>query len=286
MHRTGCLVLALLGCGQATPAKSKLVVDRPYDLVVPRGYDGSRPIPLLIVLHGYGATGFLQSIYFQLGRVADAENFLYAYPDGTLDASGRHFWNATDACCNFGKLPVDDVSYLSAVIEDVAANHRVDRKRIFVAGHSNGGFMSHRLACDLSTRIAGIVSLAGAQWKDPMRCQPSAPIAVLQVHGDADDTVNYEGGNTGPAGAEYPSAHDTVATWARFNGCQSQLEPTGMVLDLDAGVAGAETRVERYRGCRGGAVELWTIQGGGHVPVLQPSFAETIYAFLMAHPKP
>ncbi|MSP59226.1 MAG: hypothetical protein EXR72_02610 [Myxococcales bacterium] len=267
--------------------------DRPYMAKVPSGYDAAKPTPLLILLHGFGASGAIQNSYFEMSALVDKRGFLYAYPDGTLDqqAMPQRFWNGTDACCDFFATGVDDVAYLGAVIDDMSAKYNVDKKRIFVAGHSNGGFMAHRLACDLSPRIAGIVSLAGAGWKDPKLCPGKEPVAVLQVHGDADDKIGYGGGSTNRA---YPSARDSVGGWVTRNGCKATAEK-GTALDLDGSLAGAETIVERWTGCKGGAAELWTIQGGGHIPKfgsLHPdqtkglAFAEAIYGFLAAHPKP
>jgi polyhydroxybutyrate depolymerase len=257
---------------------------RPFQLKVPAGYDGHAPVPLVILLHGYGSTGMGQATYFRLPALADARGFLLAAPDGTPDATGRRFWNATDACCDFANVPVDDVAYVSSIIDDVSARYSVDPRRIYLVGHSNGGFMSHRAACDLSPRIAAIVSLAGAVWKDPARCQPTSPVAVLEVHGDADNTVRYDGGAVTLGAPAYPSASDTVATWAAKNGCGSALTP-GRTLDLITSQTGEETQTAAYAGCRA-AVELWTIRGGVHVPRLTATWPEAIYEFLSAHPKP
>ena len=169
----------------------------------------------------------------------------------------------------------------------MSATHHVDSKRIFVLGHSNGGFMAHRLACDLSPRVAAIVSLAGAVWNDPARCQPVTPVAILEVHGDADQTILYDGG-TSSSGSPYPSAHTTVATWAQKNGCTGVLAATGETRDLDTDLVGAETKIERYGSCPAGAdVELWTIQGGAHIPQLAtPTWGNAVWSFMRAHPKP
>jgi polyhydroxybutyrate depolymerase len=273
------------GSSETGAAGGSLVEQRPFKLKVPSGYDASKPTPLLILLHGYSASGFLQDAYFNLAPVADDKTFLYAYADGTLDKEKKLYWNATDACCNFDKAPVDDVAYIGAIIDDVSAHYNVDAKRVFIVGHSNGGFMAHRLACDIAPRIAAIVSLAGGQWKDPSLCKPSEPVSVLQVHGDKDETIHYEGGQT--QSAVYPSAHETVATWAAKNGCTGALTPDGTTLDLDTNVPGNEAHVERYEGCpASGAVELWTLQGSSHIPSFGPAWGPSIYAFLSAHPKP
>jgi polyhydroxybutyrate depolymerase len=265
--------------------ESGLTLSRPYHFYVPPGYNQDVPAPLVILLHGYSANGDEQELYFQLKPVADAQTFLYAYPDGTVDFLGNHFWNADDACCDIGHTGVDDVAYINAIIDDVQSKYNVDPKRIFLTGHSNGGFLSHRMACD-APRVAAIASLAGAVWKDATKCNPSGKIAVLEIHGDADTVILYNGGaNAGLA--MYPSAPDTVATWATNNGCTGQLADTGTPLDLDASLPGAETTVARYSGCPAhGDVELWTIKGGGHLPILQPTWGATIYGFLAAHPKP
>ena len=261
-----------------------LVAARPYNVHVPTGYIMSKPTPLVVMLHGYTASGAEEELYWNLTAVSDKETFLYAYPDGTVDTTGARFWNATDACCDLYNIPVDDVAYVNAIIDDVQGKYNVDPKRIFVIGHSNGGFMSHRIACD-APREAAIVSLAGAQWEDATKCQPAGPVSVLEIHGDADAVIAYNGGNI--LGKAFPSATTTVGDWATKNGCTSALTDTGMTLDIDSLLPGAETTVSSYVGCKpGGAVELWTIKGGSHVPTLQPTWGEMLYGFLAAHPKP
>jgi len=267
-------------------ASGDLIEERPYGLVVPKAYDPRTPTPLVLLLHGYTASGAVQLAYFGLSAVAEEQTLLLAYPDGTVDGNNNPFWNATDACCDFFGSGVDDVAYLTAVMDDVAANYNVDPKRVFVVGHSNGGFMSHRMACDRADRVAAIASLAGATWSDPAMCQPSEPVAVLQVHGDDDQVILYGGG--GFQGGVYPAAVDTVGTWAEKNGCSGELEATDTRLDLDADVKADETRVERFAGCPSVSteVELWTLEGAGHVPdLVQPTWPAEMVEFLLAHAK-
>ena len=256
-------------------APNPLLVERPYQHNVPDGYDPATPTPLLLLLHGYGAAGALQAAYFGIDAHARAHGVLLAFPDGTENAMGDRFWNATDVCCGQGP---DDVAYLSAVLDDMELHYNVDPKRIYVVGHSNGGFMAYRLACDVGHRIAGIVSLAGAMWKDPARCPAESDVAVLQVHGDLDTTIEYGGT------AFYPSAAQSVAFWAEQNGCGAALTDGGR-LDIEGGLAGEETRIERHA-CTSGAAELWTIEGGGHVPSFGPGWSPALLDFLSAHPRP
>lgn len=260
-------------------------VERPYTLKVPATYSKAKPAPLLVLLHGYTLDGADQERRFALTKIADDQGILYAIPDGTKDDNGFRFWNATDGCCDqFGKK-VDDVAYLKALIQDVKSRYRVDEKRIFLVGHSNGGFMAYRMACDASDVVAGIVSLAGATWKEPTRCMPSAPVAVLQVHGDQDVVIKYGGGHFASNPGDYPSAADTVAQWAKLNACTGTRMDTGQMLDLDDNQTGAETKVERFSNCPTVAVELWTMRGSGHFPGLGATWGEQILKFLLANPK-
>jgi polyhydroxybutyrate depolymerase len=265
-------------------AAAPLLTDRPYDTTIPADYSEGKLWPLLILLHGYSANGAAQELLFGLGKEASRLCYLFALPEGTIDKSGKRFWNATDACCDFGKTGVDDVAYLDAVISDMAQRYRVDRRRVFLIGHSNGGFMSYRMACDRSERIAAFVSLAGANFADTSRCKPSEPVAALQVHGDKDEAVPYGGGSDGMR--TIPSAQQSAAFFAQLGGCGMTPVP-GNPIDLEDDLAGSETTVLRWEGCKRGGGELWTIVNGSHVPILRrPAWAEQIWAWLSAHPKP
>lgn len=276
----------------SVPASSPGVVvggDRPVTVRVPPSYDKTRPAPLLIVLHGYTGSGSGQEAYFGLQHEAERRGFVTAYPDGTKDGRGDRFWNATDACCNFDRSDIDDVGYLDGLITAIEAAVTVDPRRIYVAGHSNGGFMSYRFACTHADRVAAIVSLAGATFATSPDCRPSAPVGVLQIHGTADDTIAFTGGSI--EGNAYPGAEESATTWARYDGCAAAESSVDQRVDIDADLndAGqpAETTVKRWTGCKpGGAVELWTIPGGSHVPAISNAFGVALLDFLEAHPKP
>jgi len=141
--------------------------------------------------------------------------------------------------------------------------------------------MAHRLACEIGGRLAAVISLAGATWRDAARCPAGSPVSVLQVHGDADQTILYGGTSV------YPSAAQTVAIWAQKNRCLGALQSELASKDLDTGIAGAETRVDGFATCpRGASADLWTIVGGGHVPALGAAWADEAWAWFQAHPKP
>ena len=270
-----------------TAARARLAV-RPYEAKAPAQYNDQKNWPLIVLLHGYGANGVGQDLYFGLSHEQDRLGFLIAFPDGTLDSTGKQFWNATDVCCDFEKKGIDDVGYIDAIIDDMADRYRVDRRQVFLVGHSNGGFMSHRYACDRADRIAAIVSLAGDNYKDAAtRCKPTSPVAVRQVHGDMDTAVPYPGGTDPNTGWSLPSALQSVGFWAGIDGCSMTTDTSAPDLDLDQGLPGADTGVTRFPACKSGtAAELWTIRGGSHVPnFVRPDWANSIWAFLSAHPK-
>jgi polyhydroxybutyrate depolymerase len=257
--------------------------DRPVTVRVPSGYDGE-PAPLLLVLHGYASTGALAGAYFALQPAADAHGVLLAAPDGLADATSARYWNGTAACCDYYGNDPDDVGYLVGLIDEIASRVEVDPRRVYVLGHSNGGFMAYRTACDAAAQVAAIVSLSGATEYEAADCAPSEPVSVLEIHGTGDTVVAYAGGFIGAE--PFPSAVVTAETWAAYDGCDA--DPTSDADLRDVVLPpGGDTIVERWGGCEGGSgVELWTVQGGLHQPYLAVDFGEQVLEFLLAHPKP
>ncbi len=257
----------------------------PINFHVPESYDATEAAPLVILLHGRGTNGRQQELYMGFTPAADRHGYLFAYPDATPDPQGVLTWNGTDACCDFGRTNVDDSGYLADLVDAIEAQCNVDPRKIYFTGHSNGGFMSFRMACDHADRVAAIASLAGATFLDPDDCQPSEAVHSLAIHGTDDRTIRYDGGAN--AGVFYPSAIETAEIWADYNRCSSDPLPDPTLRDLDDDVDGTETNSARYaQACRaGGSSELWTIEGGGHAPALLPSYAESVSEYLLAHPK-
>lgn len=258
------------------------LMDRPYCLKVPARYSGAAA-PLVLLLHGYGASGQVQADYFDFDALAERHGLLLAKPDGTLNALGSRSWNAFASCCaGRNPSPPDDVAYLSALLDDVSASYAVDPQRIYVVGHSNGAFMAHRLACELSGRLAAIVSLAGAV--DPEACAPEAPISVLEVHGTADELIKWEGGKTAGGTAPYPSVDDTLAFWQSANDCAAAETGDPLNLVCDTTSPGDETTPSESSCAGGSAVALWKMQDVGHIPAfVLPSWPEQVLGFLSRH---
>ncbi|MBL9016192.1 MAG: hypothetical protein JNL83_18535 [Myxococcales bacterium] len=274
------LVVALTACGDgSTERPVTFGGDRPVTIGAPATLTDGKQYPLVVVLHGYSANGFVQEAYFGMNALPDRDEALVLAPDGTVDSSGKQFWNADAECCDFdGKNP-DDVGYIGGLIDDVLDTWPVDPKKVFVIGHSNGGFMSYRMACERADVIAAIAPLAGLASSMPAGCNPSKPVNVLHMHGTVDQTVPY--GPTAAVGQI--GAVGSVSQWAQKNGCGTTRTAAGD-LDLETSQAGAETHTFKTDGCPvGGSVDLWTMEGVGHIPSLNSSFNSTVMQWFTEH---
>lgn len=276
------VVLFAAACGgsESKPMSTKTFGgDRPADLKTPTELTSGKQYPLVVVLHGYTANGFAQAAYFHMQDLTNADAALWIAPDGTTSLTGEQFWNADSACCDLDNQNPDDVGYLGSLVDDIVKEWPIDEDQIFFVGHSNGGYMSYRMACERADRISAIISLAGNASSMPSACNPSEPVSVLHMHGTADGTVPYQGG----AGFGGVGAVSSVNQWADHDGCQTT-RTTTVTLDLDTNIAGAETHGETLGGCPSGVgIDLWTLEGSGHIPIFNDTIAPTLFDWLVAH---
>jgi polyhydroxybutyrate depolymerase len=212
-------------------------------------------VPVVVFLHGGVGSGVQLAESAEVREHADVDGYLAVLPDGTTNDEGRfRTWNGGRCCGPAVANDVDDVGFLEAVLDDVAAQWDVDPDRVFVAGHSNGGIMANRLACELPDRVAAIGVVAGSL---EVPCDEGMPTSVLYVHGDADTNHPIEGGagEDSIAGVEFTSVSDSLATWVEVDGC----DPVGEE-DL-----GAEISTTRWTGCDDGTeVQLQVVHGAPH----------------------
>lgn len=199
------------------------------------------PAPLLFVLHGFGGSAEDMRSYTgveEAVRTSLADGAVVAYPNGTgLEAGLPQSWNA-GGCCPFSTYDmVDDVAFFDQLIDVITAAYDIDTSRIWVVGHSNGGMMAYRLACELSARITAIGVAAGALMTDS--CAPGRAVSALHLHGELDAVVPLAGGEI--AGITFPSTRDSFDRFATANSCtlldSTASCPSGatMVLQIDAG---------------------------------------------------
>lgn len=256
---------------------------------LPAKYEGQK-WPVVLLLHGYGSSADMIGNYFALKNYVTSHGFILVVPNGKVGVFKLRYWNATDACCDFAHTQVDDVAYLRSLINEVKTKYAVDDRRIYLAGHSNGGFMSHRLACEIGEEIAGIASFAGVNFHDDSMCAGKAPVSVLQIHARDDSTIKYNGAMGFMVSSPYPGARITAERWAARNGCSTQ-PVRGSQYDLTAQIPGVDTDTEVWPCTDGVEVELSTIRPlsssgrDAHTPRLTRGFAERILGFLLRQTK-
>ena len=250
--------------------------DRPAAFSVPRDYDPAMPAPLLIVLHGFGVSGGLQDLYFNTQLRASQHGMLLVLPDGTENVDGSRYWHAPDTCCNPAGESPDDVAYIVSLIDAMDEHFNVDRRRVYLFGHSNGAFMAYRVACDAPESITAIASLAGSTAFDEADCAPAVATSVLEIHGTMDTRIPFEGGEI--FGVAFPGTLETVRRHALIAGCDETVEDEPILFTHPEGT---QTRVSRYEGCdEGFGAELWTIENGTHVPGLRFDASDRVLTWL------
>lgn len=271
------------GTGYAVPGPTSIgPTGRKAALRLPKNYDGVDPLPVVVLLGGYDYLAKDAEDWFALGPLCDSLGFALLMPDGVVDSAGSPTWNATDTCCDYDGVGTDDVGYLTALLDELALQVHVDPRRVVLFGHSAGGFMAYRMACDRSERVAAVVSVAGSGFKDEWLCKASAPVSVLQIHGDKDDVMPYGGDD------EAPGALEITGRWASRNSCSKGAMTTeDDLLDLLDDNQSEDTKVSAYAGCAGGTeVRLWTLQGADHYPEPKPLFRSKSLGWALAHPRP
>ncbi len=234
--------------------------ERTFQVHVPANVD--RPTPLVIVLHGGAGTGRGMRLMSEFDRVADQHGFMVVYPDGLY----RH-WNDRRGSGRRMRADVDDVKFIATLIDHLAGRYTIDAKRVYAAGISNGGFMTFRLACELSDRIAGFATVVANISPDFAReCRPPRPVRLLMMNGTDDPVMPYKGGSVKVFRRELGeviSAPDTVAFWVKANGCKGT--PVEQTLPDAVPPDGTQVHVITYSGCsEGGEVIFYRIEGGGH----------------------
>ncbi len=223
---------------------------RTFRVHVPPGYRVDRATAIVLAFHGGGGSGKQMEESSLLDVQADREGFVAVYPDGT-GVLGT--WNGGLCCGRAVEENVDDTAFVRAILDHLEGALCADTHRIFATGMSNGGILSHRLACELSDRLAAIAPVAGTIGVAD--CKPSRPIPVMHVHGTLDGHVPVGGGTgCGPSGASYVSVADTMEGWRNRNGCAAAKAAYDAMGD---GTCLA------YTGCAASTV-LCTIEGGGH----------------------
>ena len=239
---------------------------RTFILVKPENMTTETPIPLLLGFHGRTASGEFFRNNSQIDTFVSAMNFIAVYIDGSIDQLSS--WNAGLCCTPAITNQIDDVGLVSTLIDYLKTKYTIDTTRIWAVGHSNGGMMSYRLACDLSEKITAIAIVGGALTDDS--CTPSKSVSILHIHGDTDPTVPFAGGGK----FDTPSIVSSV------------IKPnSGFSCDTASSEITPIARVDQY---------LWNCQNGVQTKVMNYldnghewifDYTKIILRFLFAHPR-
>jgi polyhydroxybutyrate depolymerase len=227
-------------------------VERDYRVHVPPGYDPTRETPVVLVFHGGLGTGRFIQKQSRMNPVSDEEGFLAVFPDGL-----RTTWNA-GGCCEYAmRQNVDDVGFVAALLDRLAEDYCVDPSRVYATGFSNGAMLAHRLACELSDRIAAIAPVSGVIMVQD--CAPPRPVPTLVFHGTADPRSLWEGGlgDKDPSKGVRDSIPTTMEKVHQRNTCTLESRETFLA-------KGAVTCRRSVDCGTAREVALCRIEGGGH----------------------
>lgn len=248
------ILISAFGWTQTTTTHTLTFQDsvRDYRLYVPASYDGSEAVPLLFNLHGYTSNNNAQEVYGDFRGIADTANFILIHPNGTFDENGDRWWNSYQV---FGA--VDDVAFLSHLIDVIDADYNINLDRVYSTGMSNGGFMSFELAC-ASSRFTAVASVTGSMTSNrPSTCNPARTTPAMQIHGTADNVVPYAGN------AYFAPVENVVDFWVNH----VNADPTPVVTNLPELDPNDPTSTEWFvyeNGDKNATVEHFKVTNGGH----------------------
>jgi polyhydroxybutyrate depolymerase len=243
---------------------------RSYIIHVPSFFDKSVQFPLVIALHGRGGNGMSMILLTHKGfnKLADNDGFIVVYPDG-IELNWNDGRMDEEAKDRAHRENIDDVGFISALIDSLIKDYNINPRRVYVTGISNGAIMSYRLACELSHKITAIAPVDGnIPYLLFPECSPSMPVSVLAINNVNDPMVPYEGGEIYGKFLRIKlgkvlSAEESIRFWVIRNMCSVTPIVTEEP-DLDPGDGTRVTRKRYVNNFDGTEVILYAVDGGGH----------------------
>ncbi|MBT3980095.1 MAG: prolyl oligopeptidase family serine peptidase [Bacteriovoracaceae bacterium] len=276
------------------PSKAKRASEKVF---FPKKFKQKKKWPLVIMLHGFtgNATGHL--FYTGLGARVNKDGFILVAPEGVKNQFGEQFWAADEFCCDWYNKGVDDLSYLTNLIDHYIENYRVDPKSVYIVGHSNGGFMAYSLACQSDSKVAGIAVISGSSTLRSTECKNKSPFSLLHIHGTSDTTIEYSPTqlftdslvsifgqrfkNVDKNRSPYLGGRQLVTSYAAKFGCNEVPTEFKNLYNFTLGAKFKETDVSSWAGCQEGSkVELWLMDQAPHSPLFHFRFKRKLIEFL------
>jgi polyhydroxybutyrate depolymerase len=308
----GMQLVPSLASADTVPAgheKASLKVDghdREYIIHIPKNDEKTKPIPLVIMLHGMGGSALNALRETGWSAKADQESFIIVYPEATRPdpkkppslSKNPQSWNDGSGRFHSAEKKIDDVAFLKAIIDQVKKDHRVDPQRIFITGFSNGASMTFRAGAELSNQIAAIAPNAGACWTETPKLE--RPISICYITGTADTLNPLDGGfpklalgGKDQGGERKPAVQSTINKWANVLECPEKP-------NRDETTNGVRTR-SYGPGRKQAEVVFITVEGMGHVwaggvsaapeflvgkPTNKIKATDVVWEFFKNHPAP
>jgi len=239
---------------------------RSYLIHIPKGYNGTKALPLVVALHGGYSTAQKMEEETGLSDLADREGFLVLYPNGITLFGWLQHWNAGHCCGKAMQDGIDDFGFVCRVIDQTREHLKVDPARIYMVGYSNGGMLAYLFAAQRPETIAAVAVIAATIGSRPSPSEPEvripparAPVPILAFHGREDDRVPYERGRDKDRGHLYVPVKESMGFWVKANRCASN--------PLREQVMADRVLKETWTGNKKGKeVILYTLEGWKHNP--------------------
>jgi polyhydroxybutyrate depolymerase len=259
-------------------------------LIAPKNFETKEKWPLIISLHGYTGSSKVQKQYVKLHKYVNKKGYMLLIPNGQKNSADKRFWNASQFCCDFENTKVDDVAYIKGLLKRIDNNPlypNIDHSRIFLVGHSNGAFFTHKLACREDFPVAGIVTLSGTSDKRDAEgnlletkraaCKHGQSIPHLHVHGTDDKTIGYNGFDNLETKKGFLSVDEFMENWSIQNKCQDKALKQRFY-NTDLLTLGHESKVFEWKACES-KLELIKVNRAGHFILYKKRMVRTILKF-------
>lgn len=252
--------------------------ERTYNIYIPESIEQNENVPLVFVFHGANGNGAGMERGTGFNQLADAHKFIVCYPDAATEN-----WEEGCMCNKPYRLGIDDIGFINYLIDKLSGLHKIDSKKIFAAGYSQGGLFAQNVACKLSNKFAAVAAVASSMSVQLYQgCDPKNKISLLMIHGTRDNTLPFNGLDAGSF--SLVSTPSVFNLWGKFNECNSE---TNVEILPDKGDQYISVIKRTYQNCSGNVKTiLYEVEGGGHSWFTSPDInaTTTIVDFFMSSP--